>query len=85
MTSDAKLKEQEESGTLKKLFTLTYIEKGLISNSKVRVVFGAESDAQRSDWAFSLMLGSKWNQNGASKIKWGGEDTSRTKSMGASA
>ena len=51
----------------KYMFTLIYLEKGLISDTKQRLVLGTESDSIRRDWAFSLMLASKWNLNEASK------------------
>jgi hypothetical protein len=49
------------------MFTLVYLEKGLISDTKQRLVLGSESDSSRRDWAFSIMLASKWNLNEASK------------------
>jgi hypothetical protein len=44
MTHDTKMKESEDIKE-KKLFTLTHIVKGLISNSKEKIIFGAETDA----------------------------------------
>lgn len=62
-------------------FTLVYLEKGLISDTKQRLVLGSDSDSSRRDWAFSLMLASKWNLNEASKCE--GMEEYRTKSAGA--
>lgn len=62
-------------------FTLVYLEKGLISDTKQRLVLGSDSDSSRRDWAFSLMLASKWNLNEASKGE--GMEEYRTKSAGA--
>jgi hypothetical protein len=57
--------ETPKQGTSEYMLTLVYEERGVIGSSKRRLTLGTESEGARGDWAFSMMLATKWGQEGA--------------------
>lgn len=43
------------------MFTLLYKEKGLLTSTQRKLTLGIDSDSARRDWAFSIMLATKWS------------------------
>ena len=52
--------ETPKQGTSEYMLTLVYEERGVIGSSKRRLTLGTESEGARRDWAFSVMLATKW-------------------------
>ena len=58
-------------------FTLVYEEKGVIGSTERRLTLGTDSEAARRDWAFSIMLATKFESG-----PQGGETGGRPSSHG---